>query len=505
MVSVWVLVLSLLSLPVRVLVNRSLCRRQLGDVPNNLQNADAVVVLHPVAHDRWSLFRSKEQSSQTLYIVQPGAAFIAVNLKDINLLWGDKIIVRDPNNDSSITITTTNASLLAENLESNKLPQTLLLRTHPLLIEGNAVVVEYVPSIPMLILPMVESQRDVPVIVLDSYAYVMYNRKAGRAIVDVDAESTVGVTDESEEAVCYRKTEPKMYEKARAVARLMIRSEYGQASDASEQVSSWMFCTGWLVGEGNYLLTNHHCMEGAAVVNRDRSRARSRGKRIADSDESLSDAATRLWRNVTSRTDKTKRVMETIVGFMAETRCCHDPGFKGEKVGVVEATRVLVVAENPELDYALVRVLTNDSSTDLSQRYGYLRLRSTGPVDGEDIYIPQHPHGEPKEIAAVKDGQPAEIEVVPTSSVDYPAYYRQSSESNDVQPTVWYNADTKPGSSGSPVLSREDDTVVALHRAGGIDAAQTRPTEILNSGVRTDLIARDLKRRRVLPKNALAP
>uniref|UniRef100_M4BS20 Serine protease n=1 Tax=Hyaloperonospora arabidopsidis (strain Emoy2) TaxID=559515 RepID=M4BS20_HYAAE len=296
-----------------------------------------------------------------------------------------------------------------------------------------------------------------------------------------------------------------MYEKARAVARLMIRSEYGQVPDASEQVSSWMFCTGWLVGEGNYLLTNHHCMEEAAVVNRDRSRAQSRGKRVTDSNESLSDAATRLWRNVTSRTDKTKRVVETIVGFMAETTCCGDPGFKGEKVGVVEATQVLVVAENPELDYALVRILTNDSSTDLSQRYGYLRLRSTGPVDGEDIYIPQHPLGEPKEIAAVKNGQPAEIEVVPTSSVDYPVYYRQNSELNDVQPTVWYNADTKPGSSGSPVLSREDDTVVALHRAGGISAAQARPTEILNSGVRTDLIARDLKRRRVLPKNALAP
>ena len=285
----------------------------------------------------------------------------------------------------------------------------------------------------------------------------------------------------------------------------MIRSEQSPPSDASEQVSSWMFCTGWLVGRGNYLLTNHHCMKDAAVIDRVRDPVQSREKIAFTSNDFLSNTAKQLRRYAAS-TGKTKRVVETVVGFMAETKGCRDAGFKGEKVGVVEATRVMVVAENPELDYALVRVLTNNSSTDLSQCYGYLRLRATGPVDGEDIYIPQHPRGEPKEIAAVKDGQPAVIEVAPANAVDYSAIFRQSGEldEDEAQLTVWYNADTKPGSSGSPVLSREDNTVVALHRAGGTDAAHAPFTDLLNAGVRIDLIARDLKRRRVLPENALA-
>ncbi|CAI5725887.1 unnamed protein product [Peronospora destructor] len=257
-----------------------------------------------------------------------------------------------------------------------------------------------------------------------------------------------------------------MYAKARAVARLMIRNEQEQTPYTSEKVESWAFCTGWLVGRGNHLITNHHCIKDAAVIGRIGS----------------------------------NRTVEAVVGFMAETKCCREVGFI-EKVGIVEATRVSVVAENPELDYALMRVLTNDSTVDLARRYGYLRLRATGPVDGEPIYIPQHPRGEPKEIASVKDGKPAVVEVLPANTMKFSALLSRKS---DIEPTVWYNADTEPGSSGSPVLSRKDNTVVALHRAGSSEAGYSASTGLFNAGIRTDLIARDLQRRRVLPKDALA-
>ncbi|KAK1943217.1 hypothetical protein P3T76_004613 [Phytophthora citrophthora] len=182
---------------------------------------------------------------------------------------------------------------------------------------------------------------------------------------------------------------------------------------------------------------------------------------------------------------------------MVETKSCRDKGFMGEKAGVVEATRVSVVVDNPQLDYALLRVYTNDSSVNLTQHYGYLKLRSAGPLDGEAIYIPQHPHGEPKEIAAMKDGKFAVIEV--QNVFESSGFLRRDNE-----PTGWYNADTKPGSSGSPVLSRRDNSVVALHRAGNAETAQSASTELFNTGVRIDLIARDLQRRRVLPQSALA-
>lgn len=495
----WALLLfSLLSLPVRVYVNVSSCARQLAGMPQHWQTADAVVVLHPLEKDRWSLFRSEERRPQALQIVEPGAASIAVNFKYFNLFPGDKVVVRDPDSTSSITVTTANASVLTENMALDKSPHSLLLRTHPLLILGDTVVVEYVPSIPTLMMPFDASLHEKPVVVLDSYAAIIYSL-GFRLPTAVDTESTVGAVDEAKEAVCYRKTQPKMYAKARAVARLMIRNEQEQALYPSEEVESWVFCTGWLVGQGNHLITNHHCIKDAAVIGRFGKAAQNLKKRKAASPEALSNAA-RPWRDYTSPPDRTNRTVEAVVGFMAETTCCREVGFI-KNVGIVEATRVSVVTENPELDYALVRVLTNDSTVDLARRYGYLRLRATGPVDGEPIYIPQHPRGEPKEIASVKDGKPAVVEVLPANLMEFSALLSQES---DIEPTVWYNADTEPGSSGSPVLSRKDNAVVALHRAGYSETGYSASTGLFNAGIRTDLIARDLKRRRVLPKDALA-
>ncbi|KAG1689678.1 hypothetical protein DVH05_002035 [Phytophthora capsici] len=438
---------------------------------NHLETSDAVSVLHPLVGEEWSLFSSEKRLPQALEIVQPGAAFIAVNFKQLDLLCGDKLVVRDPNGLKSVTITPANAS---GNEICNKSPHSLLLRTHPLLIKGDSIVVEYFPSIPTLMLPKAPSEHNQRVVIVDSYAYVTY-------AAQVDTESTVGTRDEAKEAVCYRKSQPKMYSKARAVARLMIRTGQEQTA-ASEQVTKWSFCTGWLIGQGNHLITNHHCIKDASTVEK------------SPQHRAISEFLSWLWPRTSSHS---KRVVEAVVGFMVETKSCREKGFMGEQGGVVEATRVSVVVDNPQLDYALLRVHTNISSVSLSRRYGYLKLRSAGPMDGEAIYIPQHPRGEPKEIAATKNGKLAVIEVQGSSSFESSGHFRRNNE-----PTVWYNADTKPGSSGSPVLSHRDNSVVALHRAG--NAESTQPTELLNSGVRIDLIARDLQRRRVLPPKALA-
>ncbi|KAF4037205.1 Trypsin-like peptidase domain [Phytophthora infestans] len=485
MVSTWMflLLLSLWSLQVRVHVNE----QHVTGLPQQSQAADAVVVLHPVAGEEWSMYPSNKKPPSTLRIVQPGATFIAVNFQQLNLFPRDKLVVRDPSGSMSVNITA--AFHPAQTIEtSNESPYSVLLRTHPFLIKGNTVVIEYIPSIPTLMLPVVP-RRDSPVVVMDSYLYVTYSS----SMVGVDTESTVGAKDEAKEAVCFRKTQPKMYAKARAVARLMIRTQEEQRAEGSEQVTSWSFCTGWLIGRGNYLLTNHHCIKDAVVVDRDRTEG------------VLSSVISQFWprSGTSSLPNRAGRVVEAVVGFMAETKSCRDAGFMGEKVGIVEATRVSVITENPALDYALLRVLTNGSATELARRYGYLRLRAAGPKDGEAIYIPQHPRGEPKEIAATKEGKPAVIEISASSSIDSSRHFR-GSDARSIQPTVWYNADTEPGSSGSPVLSRKDNTVVALHRAGNSETAQSTSTELFNMGVRVDLVARDLERRNVLPRNALA-
>ncbi|KAL7679384.1 putative peptidase S1, PA clan [Plasmopara halstedii] len=462
MALIWpILLFSLLSLPVRVYVNVSLSSQDAG-YHHSSQAADATVILHPLNEKEWRLYPKRDTNLSILTIVQPGAHFIAVNFKRLDLLLGDKLIVRDPDGLASVSITANTSTKVDL---TNTSPSSVLLRTHPFLIKGDQVVVEYFPSVSTLVLPLSLQ----PSVVLASYIYVLYNS----SVADVDTESTVGVKDEAKEAICYQKTEPKMYAKARAVARLMIcNDQRGFLKDNSEQVTSWAFCTGWILGQGNYLITNHHCMKDAVVATE-----------VDDNPlKLLSKALNRLWPHTRSPANKTGRIVEAVVSFMAETKSCQETGYIGENVGVVEATKVSVLAENPVLDYALLRVLTNESTTDLAKRYGSLRLRVTGPVDGEAIYIPQHP----RVLAASND------------SSDFLRH-----EASVIQPIVEYNADTEPGSSGSPVLSQKDNTVVALHRAGSFETLSSTSSELYNIGVRADFIARDLKRRKVLPKNSL--
>ncbi|KAI9923022.1 hypothetical protein PsorP6_000377 [Peronosclerospora sorghi] len=191
-------------------------------MPQHLRNTDAAVVLHSLGEDQSSPVMSGKRIPLTFQIVETGASFSTV-------------VVRDLDSVSSIIITTANASVPTENLAAYKSPQLLRLRTHSLLIEGYVVVVEYIPSIPSLILPFISILRGEPVVLLDSYAFVRYSLGSIR---NVNKESTVDAIDEAREAVCFRKTNPMMYAKARAVARLMIRKKQDQVLNSSDQITN---------------------------------------------------------------------------------------------------------------------------------------------------------------------------------------------------------------------------------------------------------------------------
>jgi len=144
-------------------------------------------------------------------------------------------------------------------------------------------------------------------------------------------------SDDMEWAKCYDGT--TMYDKARAVARLLINGVGA--------------CTGWLVGSQGNLMTNNHCIGSASDA--------------ANTDYEL------MAEGATCGTDCT--------GWFA----CP---------GTVVASSATLVRTNAALDYTLVKLPTNPTRT-----YGFLQMRDRGTAIGERIYIPGYPQAWGKKIA----------------------------------------------------------------------------------------------------------
>ena len=128
---------------------------------------------------------------------------------------------------------------------------------------------------------------------------------------------------------------------------------------------------------------------------------------------------------------------------------------------------------NPTLDYSLVRLKAAPSAgmSAISlpgQNWGFIQLNDN-PVyrEKQHFNVIQHPSGRRKEVAL----QNNEIETL-------------------FQHFVRYQADTEPGSSGSPVFDNLWQ-LVALHHAGG--ERDQSGKWINNQGVRVDSIVEDLR------------
>ena len=214
--------------------------------------------------------------------------------------------------------------------------------------------------------------------------------------------------DDSADAVCYRSSDPVAYNNSRAVARLLINGDE--------------LCSAWRVGPGNRMLTNHHCF--------------------------------------TSTVD----ARNTEVWFNYECAICG--GFAVRRPVKVFADKVL--ATDPTLDYTLFTV--QDFAA--VQAFGFLTIDDRAPVAGEELYVPQHPGGDPTILAISSDQDRGG-----NCRVDDPA-----ADGYAVGTDVSYYCDTAGGSSGSPVLSRRTNKVIALHHFGGCP----------NAGVRIDLIYRGI-------------
>ncbi|NIO80977.1 MAG: PKD domain-containing protein [Candidatus Aminicenantes bacterium] len=197
--------------------------------------------------------------------------------------------------------------------------------------------------------------------------------------------------DDKEWAKCYEGTE--MYNKAKAVCRLLI----GGTSA----------CTGWLLGSEGHVMTNNHCISTQSSAG------------------------------------------NTDYEFMAEgATCSTNCASWGACPGVVEASAGTLIKTNSSLDYTLILLPTNVTST-----YGYLQLRDALPTIGERIYIPQHPGAWGKQLAVNSDTDGPFAKIYSTNE---PPCIGGPGD-------IGYYADTAGGSSGSPVLAYNDHLVVSLH------------------------------------------
>jgi lysyl endopeptidase len=222
-------------------------------------------------------------------------------------------------------------------------------------------------------------------------------------------EESVCGSDTSQDAVCYKSADPVAYTRSKAIARLLINGTE--------------LCTGWRVGPNNRMLTNNHCFTTSSEAN-----------------------DTEVWFNY---------------------QCAQCGGYD-----VFQPTKVwgsTVLATDHTYDYTLFSV--RDFAA--VQKFGNLTLDTARPAKGQELYVPQHPAGEPTRIAGSLGEKAGNCSVIDPNYTGYAA-------GSDVS----YLCDTEGGSSGSPVISRKTNKVVALHHFGGCP----------NSGVRADLLAAKLAR-----------
>ncbi len=222
----------------------------------------------------------------------------------------------------------------------------------------------------------------------------------------VDSSNTESTcgVNERYDAACWRDSNPNEFDRSRPVAKLLI--------DGTD------LCTAWRVGPDNHLFTNNHCIGTQSETSN-----------------------TEVWFNY-QRSDCGYSDMEPVVKVTAST----------------------LLATDWTLDFSLFTV--GDFAAINS--FGYLGLEVREGILGEEIYIPQHGMGFPKQISLESD-----MNVSGVCEIDDDNHDARQTASD-----LGYFCDTTGGASGAPVIASSSHRVIAIHHYGNC----------LNSGVKMSLI-----------------
>lgn len=224
-------------------------------------------------------------------------------------------------------------------------------------------------------------------------------------------------TDDKLDAICYETSHPDVYEKSRAVARILM--------DGSA------LCTAWLVSCENHVMTNSHCSWDGDF-------------------------------------DSQAKLDRMEFQFMYQRPQC------GSGTATVEYSFMggSFLENEHYIDYTLIQA---PSSEDPAATYGWVNIDDRLADIDEQMFIVGHPGGRPKEISLESthtQDQSGLCEVY-TLNAD-PCI------TGATAPEIGYYCDTEGGSSGSPVFSLNTLKAIALHHCANCPNRGVRIQDVWN-------------------------
>ena len=228
--------------------------------------------------------------------------------------------------------------------------------------------------------------------------------KQDKNALDFGSIETTCGESERYDAICWADSHPDHYERALPVA--LIVTTTGKQ------------CTAWRVGSDNRMFTARHCIGAQSALD-----------------------GAEVW-------------------FDYEHSVCGGDVTKEP----VKVTGDQLLATDYKLDFTLFTV--NDFSR--IRGFGNLGLDLRDGTVGEEIFIPQHGLGNPKQIAIESDMNAGGLCAIDDNDV------YGFSEGSD----IGYMCDTVTSSSGSPVISAVTGRAIALHHWGGCYNSGTKLSRI---------------------------